>query len=198
MCLKMAFPRQFAYMPRGPTAGPRLGSGQPRRPEGAHLAPRRPAAPGARARCPRSGSQQERASRRPLRRRPRRRRAPARRRCKMAAGTVRNIWQPLSAAPRPGASFNCTREDTSGTRKNSRCVRPRPAHAAEPPTAPHLHGHFAKLPRATAAPTGARRAAFRWLARVCSKAACANRMERLGPSHFFIPLVLGPLNSLVW
>jgi hypothetical protein len=22
--------------------------------------------------------------------------------------------------------------------------------------------------------------------------------ERLGPSHFFIPLVLGPLNSLVW
>jgi hypothetical protein len=22
--------------------------------------------------------------------------------------------------------------------------------------------------------------------------------ERLGPSHFFTPLVLGPLNSLVW
>jgi hypothetical protein len=22
--------------------------------------------------------------------------------------------------------------------------------------------------------------------------------ERLGPSYFFIPLVLGPLNSLVW
>jgi hypothetical protein len=62
-------------------------------------------------------------------------------------------------------------------RKNSRSGRPRPAHATEPPAPTHLHGHFAKLPRATAAPTGARRPAFRWLARFCSKAACANRME---------------------
>ena len=90
----------------------------------------------------------------------------ARRRCKMAAGTVRNIWQPLSAAPRPGAPFNCAREDTSGTRKNSRGVRPRPAHAAEPPAAPHLHGHFAKLPRANS------RSAYR-RATSCVPVACA-------------------------
>jgi hypothetical protein len=27
---------------------------------------------------------------------------------------------------------------------------------------------------------------------------CEEGQERLGPSYFFIPLVLGPLNSLVW
>ncbi len=32
-----------------------------------------------------------------------RRRAPARRRCKVSTGTLRNFWQPPPAAPRPGA-----------------------------------------------------------------------------------------------
>jgi hypothetical protein len=69
--------------PRGPTAG--TPSGRPRRAGGAHLAPRRAAAPGAGAMCPQLGSLQGRASCRPLGCRPRRRRAPAGRRCKVAA-----------------------------------------------------------------------------------------------------------------
>ena len=93
--------------PRPPRpAGQRLGTppGRPRRAGGAHLAPRRAAAPGAGALCPPSESRQVRASCRPLGCRPRRRRAPAGRRCKVAAGTVRNLLQPLRAAQAPGAS----------------------------------------------------------------------------------------------
>ena len=81
--------------PRGPTAG--TPPGRPRRAGGAHLAPRRAAAPGAGALCLPSGSRQGRASCRPLGCRPRRRRAPAGRRCKVAAGTIRNLSQPLLA-----------------------------------------------------------------------------------------------------
>jgi hypothetical protein len=88
--------------PRGPTAG--TPPGRPRRAGGAHLAPRRAAAPGAGALCPPSGLRQGRASCRALGCRPRRRRAPAGRRCKVAAGTVRNLWQPIRAAQAPGAS----------------------------------------------------------------------------------------------
>ena len=57
----------------GPTA--KLTSGHPRHAGGAHLVPRGRAASGAGALCPPSGSRRGRASRRPLRCRPRRRQA---------------------------------------------------------------------------------------------------------------------------
>ena len=104
---ELAGAQPAAPAPRLPRpAGQRLGTppGRPRRAGGAHLAPRRAAAPGAGALCPPSGSRQGRASCRPLVCRPRRRRAPAGRRCKVAAGTVRNLWQPLRAAKATGAS----------------------------------------------------------------------------------------------
>jgi len=88
--------------PRGPTAG--TPPGRPRRAGGAHLALRRAAPLRAGALCHLSGWRQGRASCRPLGCRPRRRRAHAGRRCKVSAGTVRNLWQPLRAAQALGAS----------------------------------------------------------------------------------------------
>ena len=61
------------HLNRGPTA--KLTSGHPRHAGGAHLVPRGRAASGAGALCPPSGSRRGRASRRPLRCRPRRRQA---------------------------------------------------------------------------------------------------------------------------
>jgi hypothetical protein len=53
----------------------------------------------------------------------------------------------VAAAPsRTGARrFNRAQAHTPVTEHNSRCGRPRPEHAAEPPGPLHLHGHFGKL-----------------------------------------------------
>ena len=73
--------------------------------------------------------------------------APAPGACRAALG---HGPQFVAAAPsRAGAQrFNRARAHIPGTEHASRGGRPRAPHAAEPPAALHLHGHFGKLPRA--------------------------------------------------
>ena len=94
--------RPQQHLNRWPTA--KLTSGHPRHAGGAHLVQRGREASGAGALCPPSGSRRGRASRRPLRCRPRLRQASVGRRCRAAPGTVRDFPTPLPRAQAPGAS----------------------------------------------------------------------------------------------